>query len=270
MNELTVFQNDEFGTVRTVNIDGEPWFIARDVAEILGYSNSRKAIADHVDEEDRNYVTIRDGIPGNPNQVVVSESGLYSLILSSKLPRARDFKRWVTSEVLPAIRRHGVYAIDDLLNNPDAMITALQALKEERELTRQLRNTTYLQAKKIMDLAPKASYYDLVLSCPDALPISMISKDYGWSARKMNEFLHGRGVQYKLQKTWLLYAKYAGMGYTRSETCPYRDTDGNIHNAMITKWTQKGRLFIYNQMKDAGYLPLIERDKDHPDGGDDE
>ena len=132
MSELKVFQNEEFGAVRTMTINGEPYFVGKDVADILGYSNSRKALIDHVDEEDKNTVTIRDGIPGNPNQVVINESGLYSLILSSKLPTAKRFKRWVTSEVLPSIRKHGVYAVDEILQDPDILITALQALKAER------------------------------------------------------------------------------------------------------------------------------------------
>ena len=118
MSELKVFQNEEFGAVRTMTINGEPYFVGKDVADILGYSNSRKALIDHVDEEDKNTVTIRDGIPGNPNQVVINESGLYSLILSSKLPTAKRFKRWVTSEVLPSIRKHGVYAVDEVLKDP--------------------------------------------------------------------------------------------------------------------------------------------------------
>ena len=138
MSELKVFQNEEFGAVRTMTINGEPYFVGKDVADILGYSNSRKALIDHVDEEDKNTVTIRDGIPGNPNQVVINESGLYSLILSSKLPTAKRFKRWVTSEVLPSIRKHGVYAVDEVLKDPDILITALQALKAEREANRNL------------------------------------------------------------------------------------------------------------------------------------
>lgn len=109
MNELQTF--DFNGTsIRMLDIGGEPYFVGKDVAEVLGYTNSRKAIGDHVDEEDKNTVTIRDGIQGNPNITVINESGLYSLILSSKLPAAKDFKRWVTSEVLPAIRKTGKYA----------------------------------------------------------------------------------------------------------------------------------------------------------------
>lgn len=108
-NAVQVFENAEFGRVRTIEVKGSPYFVGKDVAEILGYSNPRDALAKHVDDEDKNTVAIRDGIQGNPNMTIINESGLYSLILSSKLPTAKKFKRWVTSEVLPAIRRTGSY-----------------------------------------------------------------------------------------------------------------------------------------------------------------
>lgn len=259
MKDLTVYKNDEFGTVRILTIDGEPYFVGKDVTEILGYSNSRDALAKHVDNEDKNTVAIHDGIPGNPNQVIINESGLYSLILSSKLPKAKRFKHWVTAEVLPSIRKHGLYAIDEIIANPDLAIAAFQALKAEREAKIELETQLAIQSQQIAEMAPKVSYYDLVLSCPDALPISFIAKDYGWSAKRMNQFLHEQGVQYKLRKTWLLYADHAGKGYTRSETYPYEDSNGIIHNSINTKWTQSGRLFIYSLMTGAGYFPLVEK-----------
>lgn len=260
MNELQVFHNDEFGSVRTLTINGDPYFVGKDVADILGYSNSRDALSRHVDDEDKNSVVIHDGIPGNHNQVVINESGLYSLILSSKLPAAKRFKRWVTAEVLPSIRRHGMYAIDEIIANPDLGIAALQALKAEREKRIALTAQVAMQTQQIAEMQPKVSYYDLVLSCPDALPITILAKDYGWTAQQMNKFLHEQGVQYKLQKTWLLYARYQDKGYTHSETYPYTDHNGNVHNSINTKWTQSGRLFIYELMKAAGNLPLVERD----------
>ena len=212
MNELKVFQNEEFGTVRTTAINGEPYFVGKDVAAILGYSDTAKAIRVHVDDEDKG-VDEMDTPGGKQNIILINESGLYSLILSSKLPTSKRFKRWVTSEVLPTIRRHGVYAIDEVLNDPEMLISALTALKAERENNRRLNEKVAFQTQQIAELQPKASYYDLVLSCRDALPISIIAKDYGWSAKKMNRFLHEQGVQYKLGETWLLYAKYAEMGY---------------------------------------------------------
>ena len=109
MEEMQIFNSEEFGNIRTVTIDGEPWFVGKDVAKALGYSNTRDALATHISEEDKNTVAISDGKRGNPNQVVINESGLYALIFGSKLDSAKRFKRWVTSEVLPCIRKHGGY-----------------------------------------------------------------------------------------------------------------------------------------------------------------
>jgi prophage antirepressor-like protein len=250
MNELTIYTNPAFGNIRGTMKDGEPWFVGKDVATALGYSNSRKAIADHVDEEDKtDGVTIRDAIGRDQNPVLINESGLYSLILSSKLPSARRFKHWVTSEVLPSIRRHGLYAIDEIIANPNLDIAALQALKEERDKSRALTAQVAMQSQQIAEMQPKVSYYDLVLSCPDALPITILAKDYGWTAQQMNKFLHKQGVQYKLQKTWLLYAKYQDKGYTESETIKFSSKDGKVITKMGFRWTEKGRKFIHETLK---------------------
>lgn len=131
MNDLQIFKNTEFGEIRTMTIDNEPWFVGKDVASILGYVDTSDALKKHVDTEDK--LTRRFADSGqNREMYVINESGLYSLILSSKLPKAKEFKRWVTSEVLPAIRKHGVYAVDEVLNNPDMLIAALTELKTER------------------------------------------------------------------------------------------------------------------------------------------
>ncbi|MST61580.1 phage antirepressor [Peptostreptococcus anaerobius] len=260
MSELQIFKNAEFGSIRTLQINGEPYFVGRDVAEILGYSNSRKALADHVDEEDKG-VTKCDTLGGTQEMTVINESGLYSLILSSKLPTARRFKRWVTSEVLPTIRRHGVYAVDEVLANPDMLIEALLQLKAEREINQALKETVAVQNQQIVEMKPKASYYDVVLNCKDLVAISVIAKDYGWSANRMNQYLHQKGVQYKQgNKIWLLYQKYAEMGYTNTKTHSYPGNDGTMHTAVHTYWTQQGRLFIYELLKSDGILPTMEQE----------
>lgn len=261
MNELKVFTNREFGQVRTVEIGGEPWLVGKDVAEALGYSNPQKAIRDHVDDDDK---TVNESFSVNGTMaVLINESGVYSLVLSSKLPNAKAFKHWVTSEVLPSIRKHGMYAkeelIDQMIGDPDYAISLITALKAEREAKKALQAQNAVQAQRIAELEPKATYYDEVLKCRDALPTSIIAKDYGWSAKKLNKFLHEQGVQYKIQSTWLLYAKYADKGYTKSETFPYEGNEGNYHTAISTKWTQAGRLFIYELMKKHGNLPEIEK-----------
>lgn len=261
-NELKIFENAEFGSIRTVEIDSTPYFVGKDVAEVLGYSNPRDALGRHVDEDDKNTVVNPDGNRGNPNMTVINESGLYSLILSSKLPKAKEFKHWVTSEVLPSIRKHGMYAMDELIENPDLAIKALTALKEEREKTKKLTETVAVQNQQISELKPKASYYDVVLNCKDLVSITEIAKDYGKSGRWLNEKLHELGIQFKQgSKIWLLYQKYADKGYTSTKTQTYNGNDGNVHTKVHTYWTQKGRLFIYDLLKKQGILPLIENNQ---------
>lgn len=257
MSELQVFQNAEFGSVRTTTVNGGVMFVAKDVATILGYSNPRDAINKHVDDEDKG-VAKCDTLGGFQDLTIINESGLYSLILSSKMPNARKFKRWVTAEVLPAIRRHGMYATEELIANPDLAIAAFQALKAEREKRIALEEAVAVQAQQIAELKPKATYYDVILKCKDAVNISVIAKDYGWSAQRMNEYLHQKGVQYKQADIWLLYQKHAGCGYTKTNTHVYEDTCGREHTKVHTKWTQKGRLFIYGLLKADGVYPQIE------------
>ncbi len=257
MNELKIFENPDFGKVRTMEINGEPYFVGKDVAEILGYSNPQKALRDHIDEEDK---TLNDLFTVNGTKgVLINESGLYSLILSSKLPKAKEFKRWVTSDVLPSIRRHGLYATDELIANPDIAIAAFQALKEEREKSRQLMDTVAVQNQQIAELQPKASYYDVVLNCKDLLSITEIAKDYGKSAKWLNNYLHDNKVQFKQGDIWLLYSKHAEKGYTNTKTQSFNGNDGRVHTKVHTYWTQKGRLFIYDLLKSNGIVPMIER-----------
>ena len=256
---IQVFENEEFGKVRTTEVNGEPFFVGKDVAEILGYANPNEAIADHVDEEDKlNSKTLLS--LGQRGGWLINESGLYSLILTSKLPKAKAFKRWVTSEVLPSIRRHGLYAVDEILANPDIAIKALQELKAEREKRRSLEGTVAVQHQQIAEMQPKVSYYDLILQCPDLMPITTIAKDYGWSAKRLNAYLHEQGIQFKQSGIWLLYQQYAEQGYTSTRTHNYAGEDGTQHTKPHTYRTQKGRLFLYDFLKARGILPLIERE----------
>ena len=264
MSELQVFNNAEFGSVRSLMVNGEPYFVGRDVAKILGYANPNDAIAKHVDEEDKAVIQKSEiatlEIP-NRGLTVINESGLYSLILSSKLPSAKRFKRWVTSEVLPAIRKHGVFVMDDIVNNTDALIEALQAFKAERLQRMALEEESAVQKQQLVEMKPKASYYDVVLNSPDLVSITEIAKDYGWSAQKMNEYLHVHGIQFKQGgRIWILYQKYAEMGLTSTKTHTYPDNNGTIHTKVHTYWTQKGRLFIYDLLKGKGILPMIEQE----------
>ena len=261
--ELQIFQNAEFGSVRSTIINGEPYFVGKDVAEILGYADPNKSIAMHVDEDDKLNDKSASSL-GQHGGWFINESGLYSLILSSKLPTAKKFKRWVTSEVLPSIRRNGMYVTDELIANPDLAIKAFMALKEEREKTKALNETVAVQTQQIAELKPKASYYDVVLNCKDLISVTEIAKDYGKTAQWLNNILHEEGIQYKQgNKIWLLYKKYADKGYTNTKTQTFNGSDGKVHTKVHTYWTQKGRLFIYDLLKKQCVLPLIELSNDN-------
>lgn len=263
MNELQIFKNSEFGSVRTVMVDDTPYFVGKDVATILKYANPNEAIKDHVDEEDKlNSKTLSsfELDLGQRGGWIINESGLYSLVLLSKLPEAKKFKRWVTSEVLPSIRKHGVYAVDELLGNPDLAIKAFTALKDEREKNKSLELENARQKQIIGELQPKANYVDIILDNRALVTITQIAKDYGMSGRTMNKKLHELGVQYNQSGQWLLYRKYHAKGYTHSQTIDITRSDGCPDIVMETKWTQKGRLFLYELLKDNGIIPIIERD----------
>lgn len=242
--------------VRVVEINGEAWFVGKDVATVLGYARTADAVRKHVDEEDRGVSNLATP-SGKQAMAIINESGLYSLILASKLPSAKRFKRWVTSEVLPTIRRHGAYMtdqkIEEILSDPDTIIKLATELKAERE-------GRLIAEQRVNELTPKASYYDLVLKNQSLVTITQIAKDYGMSGREMNSKLHELKVQYKQGSTWLLYSKYQKTGWTHSDTIVVDRTDGTKKAVMQTKWTQKGRLGLYELLKNNGVLPLIEQD----------
>jgi len=252
MNELQNF-DFEGNEVRTVLIDDEPYFVGKDVAEILGYKRQAKAINDHVEPEDKreDIVNISQASQSGKAELtlLITEAGIYDLIFNSQLDSARRFKRWVTSDVLPTIRKHGMYATDELLNNPDLLIQVATQLKEER-------TGRLLAEQQVQELKPKATYYDLILQNKSLLSVSKISKDYGMSARTMNTKLHELGVQFKQGDIWLLYAKYQDRGYTQTSTYALDEE----HSKVSTKWTQAGRLFIYELLKSEGILPVIEQE----------
>ena len=231
----------------------EPLFLAKDVAEWIEHSKPSIMI-DTVDEDEKLRETI---FTSGQNREVwfLTENGLYEVLMQSRKPLAKEFKKKV-KEILKSIRKHGLYAIDDLLENPDMAIAALQKLKEERQLRLKAQEEVAQKNKIIQELQPKATYYDLVLQNKSLVPISVIAKDYGMSATKLNKILHELKVQYKQGNTWLLYQRYASKGYTQSKTHTI-DAD---HSKMHTYWTQKGRLFLYDLLKNKkGILPLIEQ-----------
>lgn len=230
MKDIQIFNNEQFGQVRVITKDGEPWFVGKDVSEILGYLEPNKAITRHTDEDDRIKHPITDNLKRVQETWVINESGLYSLILGSKLPSAKKFKKWVTSDVLPSIRKHGMYATDELINNPDLLIAAATKIKEERQAR--------LEAEKLRD---KLIHQNKLYTT------SEIAKELGLkSATKLNGLLAEKKIQYKQNKTWLLYSKYADCGYVSIK----QDILDSGHIIYDRKWTGKGRDFILNLFKE--------------------
>lgn len=253
MNTPQIFNFDQH-EVRTVVINDEPYFVGKDVATVLGYSNTPKAIRDHVDEEDKRAERIVHPLGGLQESILINESGLYSLILKSKLPSSKKFKRWVTSEVLPQIRKHGMYAKDELLDNPDLLIEVATKLKEEKTLR-------LIAEQRVNELQPKADYYDRILNNKGLVTVSTIAKNYGMSAVSFNKLLHELGIQFNQSDTWLLYSKFQDKGYTHIEPFDYEDKNGNRQVKTRMKWTQKGHIFLYETLKKNNYLPMIEREQ---------
>lgn len=237
MNKLEAFKNTEFGTVRVVMINEIPWFVGKDVAEALGYSNTRDALIRHVDVEDKTSVVIPDGGSNYKSKItIINESGLYSLILSSKLETAKKFKKWVTSEVLPSIHKHGIYAtdnvIDNILNNPDFGIELLTRLKEERAARAEA------ERKNAILMHVNKTY-----------TITEIAKELGLkSAIQLNRILADKKIQYQVNGTWVMFSQYSNLGYEEIKQ-EVLDSGKVIYHRRIT---QMGREFILDLFSEEG------------------
>ena len=194
----------------------------------------------------------------------ITEPQFYKLAIKANNETAEKFQDWVTSEVLPAIRKHGAYLtdqkIEEVLTNPDTIIRLATELKEERQAKLVLKQQNSVLLQQNNELKPKADYVDSILANKSLVTITFIAKDYGMSGTAMNKLLHDLGVQYNQSGIWLLYAKHQKKGWTQSETHEVTRKDGTKKIVANTKWTQKGRLGLYDLLKANGYLPLIEQD----------
>lgn len=236
MNELKIFSNPDFGEVRTLSIDGEPWFVGKDVADILGYTNPRDALAKHVDDEDKNTVAICDGTPGNPNTTVINESGLYSLVLSSKLPTAKKFKRWVTSEVLPAIRKHGGYvAGQEHMSDEELMAKAL--LMAQKTIADRDARISALQVE-VAVAQPKAAYFDELVDRNLLTGIRETAKELGIKQKVFVDFLLNKKYLHRSKSGKLTPTSGSGDGLFEMKECFNDKTSWAGTQVMVTP---KGR-----------------------------
>lgn len=255
MNNLQTF-NFQQSEIRTEIVDGELYFVGKDVAGAIGYSDTTSALKTHVKRKYKRGWRITTP-SGTQEMVVISQSGVFQLLGESHLPLADKFQDWLYEEVLPSINKHGAYLTDakveEVLADPDTIIRLATQVKQERA-------EKLILSQQVAESRPKADYYDKIMKSKSLVTISQIAEDYGWSAQKMNAKLYELRVQHKVGGQWLLYSKHKNHGYTFSETQDISQRVGQDKVVMNTKWTQKGRVFIYNLLKNEGILPSIERE----------
>lgn len=243
MNEIKVFENEEFGSVRTVEVGDKVLFCGSDVAKALGYSNPRKALSDHCKGVTKRYAPHPQNLDKKIEMSFIPEADIYRLIVKSKLPSAEKFESWVFEDVLPSIRKHGAYMTPDVLEqaltSPDFIIKLATQLKDEQEKRKALE-------QKVEEDKPKIEYHDCVLNKSGLMATSIIAKDLGMSAQKLNKILNDKKIIYKdSTKVWKVYADYEWLmteGYADYVSYTEEGAKPSL------KWTEKGRQWIMKQL----------------------
>lgn len=271
-NNIQIFNNEELGTIRIMGTPDAPLFCLGDVCKMLGLRQGH--VRERLDDGVVSTEPILDSLGRKQVANFVTEDGLYDVILDSRKPEAKRFRKWVTSEVLPTIRKHGAYMTKDTLERaitePDFLIQLATTLKEEKAKRLEAEQQCEAQKQIIGEMEKKVSYLDLILSSTSTMTITQIAQDYGMSGQRMNKLLHGLRIQYKVGDQWILYAEYKDKCYVSSETIHFVTSEGIPCTTLNTKWTQKGRLFLYDILKKEGILPKMEwakkaaRDKNDP------
>ena len=282
--EFKILEHSDFGEIRsTIDSEGNPLFCATDVALVLGYSNPTKAVRDHCTKDGGTFRSVIDKVGRTQEAKFIYEPDLYRLLIKSKLPSAREFERWVFEEVLPSLRKYGMYATDDLLADRDKLLEITEKLKieksalklqkskakklreEKRLLVAKNKSLTvsnnmlseYMEKSEALldEIEPLVDYATIILGSDLDMTPTQIAADYGISAIRLNNLLHEAGLQRKVNGQWVLYRKFMNCGYTNSYTGCVEQHD---HYYVQTRWTQKGRLLIHRILTEAGITPICE------------
>lgn len=257
MNDFRIFKNDSFGAVRTVEVEGVPYFVGKDVAEILGYSNTRDALARHVDDEDKADVVIHDGSQ-NRTMAVINESGVYALVFSSKLPKAKEFKHWVTSEILPTIRKHGAYmteqTLEQALTSPDFLIKLATQLKEEKEKSARLEDTVNKQNELLERSKPLVCFANCVKTADTSILVGELAKILRQNGveigqKRLFEWLRNNGYLIKSGSDRNMPTQYSmERGLFEIKETVISHSDGHTSISKTPKVSGKGQIYFINKL----------------------
>lgn len=258
MNDIKIFENEQFGKIRTAGTSEKPLFCLVDICKILGLRVD--GVLPRLKKDGYNQIVVIDSLGRKQNAYFVNEQNLYKVIMRSDKPIAEAFQDWVCGEVLPSIRKTGTYGIPKTFAEALRLAADQQEMIEEQQKRLEANATEILALNgKVTEMQPKVTYYDQILSSKNTILTTQIAKDYGYSAQRFNKLLESLHIQYRLRSQWLLYAEHAGKGYTKSVTVSYKHIDGTMGSRMQTVWTQKGRLFLYEELKKNNVLPTIEK-----------
>ena len=262
MNELQIFNNEEFGSVRTITKDNEPMFCLSDVCKALDITHVTD-VKNRLKQDGVGTSEVIDSLGRKQTATFINESNLYRVIFQSRKPSAERFTDWVTDEVIPSIRKNGGYISNQEQMTPEqivanALIVAQNIISQKDRQIEELETSVQQMDSVITEMTPKVDYADRILSSKDCMTVSQIAQDYGMSAKRFNKILHTAGIQRKVGDQWILYAEYQGKGYVRNKTCEYTKGNGDMGTKLLTVWTQKGRMLIYEELKRIGVFPQME------------
>lgn len=265
MNDIKIFENPVFGKVRTAGTSDKPLFCLADVCKILELQVT--PTKNRLNPDGVNLIKVIDSLGREQDAIFVNEANLYKAILRSDKPMAEPFQDWVCGDVLPSIRKTGLYGLPQTFaealrlaaDQQEQIEEQAKQLEEQQKAIQQSAQEIVALSDTITQMRPKVSYYDKILASKETLTVTQVAQDYGMSAKAFNILLRNYGIQRKVNGQWILYAKYLQQGYVHSRSVDIVRHDGRHEAKCITEWTQKGRLFLYDELKKRDMLPLIER-----------